>query len=119
VGSMKKNNTTKIFAILFTITAILILFSSLGVSIYQHELVHVTIDNKVGITSHIEYYPLNGIPALATIRDTTQTRELTNLELAHSFNESIAYNLTPLLAGIMAILILGFILIANQLKQNI
>jgi len=104
----------KAFFVLATLTLVL----CLGLSLYQHELVHVAVNNKVGFDSRIEFMVHDNMPVLATIREGTQTKELSNLELAHSFNESISYNLTPLLTGIMGILVIGFMAILNKMEVN-
>jgi len=100
----------------FILLTLLLLCLGIGLSLYQHEIAHVMINSKAGINSHVDFFAYNGMPAIATIRDTDQTKDLSNLELAHSFNESIGYNLTPLLAGIMGILIIGFMAILNKME---
>jgi len=83
---------------------ILVAIFSLAGTVQLHEFNHVSINQRAGISSHIDY--VSGFPAVATVRDSEPTKDLTNLELAHSFNESINYNTMLFFIGIIAEMIL-------------
>lgn len=101
----------------FIYFGILIIFTCVSLSIYQHELNHIFINEKVGIDSKLIFGFKDYIPAVGVQRLGEAQNKLSNLELAHSFNESINYNLTPLLIGIMLIIFLGFIHIVENIKE--
>jgi len=102
----------------FFIIGTLLILSVFGLSTYQHELVHVFAYQKVGVETSIQLKDYQGIPAIATIHETKPIRDLTNLELANSYNESINYNLAPLLIGIMTMIFLGFAYIGKEIGDK-
>lgn len=79
------------------------------IGLYGHEQVHILVNNQTGQNSTLKFGLYDGwLPAIGVEKTGAVESDLTNAELAHSFNESINYNLTPLLFGIMMVLIMGF-----------
>jgi hypothetical protein len=96
----------------FVLVGVIIMALSLGVSFFQHELVHVNNAEKEGIDSYITFLPDK--LAIATVRIETGTKVLSKEGvLANSINEAVAYNLTPLFVGIMGVMFLGFFYIGK------
>jgi hypothetical protein len=90
--------------------AIIIIASVFG-SIYYHELNHRLLYAKIGATTILDEKGLRAIsPA--------NYKDLTNFDLANSFNESIEYNLMPLLLGIMGLLFLILLALIIFLKEK-
>jgi len=94
------------------------MLSCCGISVYQHELVHVQNNKTVGYESNMKLGLYQGLPAVGVQRLGEQTREMNNYELAQSFNEAIGYNLNPLLIGIMMTLFIGFFYLGEKVSKN-
>lgn len=92
----------------FVFGLVVILALGLGI-VFLHEQVHVFINNGTGQDSRIVFGVYDGfIPFVGVEKTGAVERDLTNAEIAHSFNESINYNLTPLLFGLMLLTVMGF-----------
>jgi len=87
---------------IFIFAFIFILLGGLSISLYQHELAHVFFNDKYGLESEY-FFDLPWAIGVKTLGPQTD-----NLKLMHSFNESISYNLVPLLSGIIGVLGMGF-----------
>jgi len=74
----------------------------MSISLYQHELAHVFFNDKFGIES--EFF-LDLPWAIGVRSHGVQPVELKQM---HAMNEAVSYNLSPYLAGIIAILGMGF-----------
>jgi len=98
----------------FFVFGVLLMLLCFGLGVYQHEMVHVINNSKAGMQS---YFVVNAL-GVATVNDQNFQRDLTNLELAQSFNESVSYNLWAPLFGIMAMVFLGFIFIGTKKELN-
>jgi hypothetical protein len=87
------------------ILAAITLIRSVSLSLIQHEMAHASFHKNAG--QQVEY----GISLTsAYVQPMEQpTKDLTNLELADAYNESIAYNLSPLLGGILCLQFLAFV----------
>jgi len=79
---------------------IIILFVTL--SLWQHEQAHIAINKNAGVNSRIE---IRGF-SLVTIAENAPKTDLSNYKLAHSINEAIGYQLVPLFAGLMLLILL-------------
>jgi len=87
----------------FLLAGVIIIAVSVFGSIYYHELNHRLLYAKIGATTILDEKGLRAIsPA--------NYKDLTNFDLANSFNESIEYNLMPLLLGIMGLLFLNLLI---------
>lgn len=99
-----------------------ILVVILGLSVFQHELVHTIINSKAGVESELRFGLYDGwLPAVGVQRLNTPTKEISNYNSLHLQNEIINYNLLPSLIGIMAMLLFGFLYIGEKIgsvKQN-
>ena len=104
---------------MFLILAIFLMFSVLGISVFQHELVHVTINQKAGAESEMKVFLKDGyLPAVATIPLNEPTKEITEIEKLHLQNEIINYNLSTPLIGIIMMLFLGFLYIGEKVSKE-
>ena len=91
----------------------------LGLTIFQHELVHTMINNRAGVESEIKFALYDGwIPAVGVQRLNAPTKEISNYDALHLQNEIINYNLLPGLFGIMAILLLGFFYVGEKIGDK-
>ena len=91
------------------ISGVILLVFSIG-GIYMHELAHQQFFRQAGISSHLK---ISGTKVL-TVPENTATKELSNLDLAHAFNEAVAYNVTPIGLMLGLIMITGFIYIGEH-----
>lgn len=96
-----------------------ILVVILGLSVFQHELVHTQINSKVGVESELRFGLYDGwLPAVGVQRLNTPTKEISNYDSLHLQNEIINYNLLPSLIGIMAIMLLGFVYVGEKVSDK-
>lgn len=99
-----------------------ILVVILGLSVFQHELVHTQINSKVGVESELRFGLYDGwLPAIGVQRTGLPEKEISNYDSLHLQNEIINYNLLPSLIGIMAMLLFGFLYIGEKIgsvKRN-
>jgi hypothetical protein len=86
----------------------LLLFSIIG-STMQHELAHKMFNDKFGLKS--EYFM--NLPWTVGVR--TFGEQPGELKILHGMNEVVAYNLTPYLLSLIAIIGCGFWFIGNKL----
>lgn len=92
----------------FVFGLVVILALGLG-TVFLHEQVHVFVNEGTGQDSRLVFGVYDGfIPFVGVEKTGAVERDLTNAEIAHSFNESINYNLTPLLFGLMLLTVMGF-----------
>jgi hypothetical protein len=103
--------------LIYFITFFALLIVSFIGTTWMHETVHVLNNEKVGIKSHLEFAMYKDfMPSIVTVGESGPVREFSNLELAHSFNEAINYNLVMPLFGVMSILIVGFYYLGNKIE---
>ena len=103
----------------FFVFGSLVLVSMLGLTIFQHELVHTMINNRAGVESEIKFALYDGwIPAVGVQRLNAPTKEISNYDALHLQNEIVNYNLLPSLFGIMAILLLGFFYVGEKIGDK-
>jgi hypothetical protein len=99
----------------FFVFGIMLVVSMLGLSVFQHELVHSQINAKAGVESELKFVLYDGwLPAVGVQRLNAPTKEISNYDALHLQNEIINYNLFPSLIGIMAIMLLGFVYIGDR-----
>jgi len=108
--------TNKILTILITLI-LLSLLTTYGVyvsSIMGHEEAHKTINASCGAISYIEYAPLFILGENKTIPITGCTNEnmYEQVKIMHTLNETISYQTTPILIGIMLLQVIMMICIA-------
>jgi hypothetical protein len=88
-------------------------------TVWQHEQVHVVINDYAGIESEPVLALKDGyIPAVGIKQTTQPTKEIKEHQKLHIQNEIINYNLTTPLFGIMAILIGGFLYLGEKVSKN-
>ena len=103
----------------FFVFGIMLVVSMLGLSVFQHELVHTQINEKAGVESELKFALYDGwLPAVGVQRLNTPTKEISNYDALHLQNEIINYNLLPSLMGIMAILLLGFVYVGEKIGDK-
>lgn len=96
-----------------------ILIIVLGLSVFQHELVHTQINSKAGVESELRFGLYDGwLPAVGVQRLNTPTKEISNYDSLHLQNEIVNYNLLPSLIGIMAIMLLGFVYVGEKIGEK-
>ena len=78
----------------FFVFGIVLVVSMLGLSVFQHELVHSQINAKAGVESELKFVMYDGwIPAIGVQRLNAPTKEISNYDSLHLQNEIINYNL--------------------------
>ena len=103
----------------FFVFGIVLVVSMLGLSVFQHELVHSQINEKAGVESELKLALYDGwIPAIGVQRLNAPTKEISNYDALHLQNEIINYNLFPSLIGIMVIMLIGFVYIGDRLGDK-
>jgi hypothetical protein len=102
----------------FTIGIVLILIFTLT-GIWQHEMVHVMINEKAGVESEFRFALKDGfVPAVGIARLNAPTKEISEYDQLHIQNEIINYNLFTPLIGLMIIMVLGFAHIGEKVSKN-
>jgi len=103
----------------FFVFGIVLVVSMLGLSVYQHELVHSMVNEKAGVESELKFALYDGwLPAVGVQRLNVPTKEISNYDSLHLQNEIINYNLLPSLIGIMSIMLLGFVYIGEKIGDK-
>ena len=102
----------------FIFVGVFVMIACFGLGTYQHELVHVQNNEAVGCESNIYFGIYKGLPAIGVQRIGEFKEDMTNYELAQSFNEAIGYNLNPLLIGLMLTMFLGFFYIGEKVNKK-
>lgn len=103
----------------FFVFGIMLVVSMLGLSVFQHELVHSQINERAGVESELKFVLYDGwLPAVGVQRLNTPIKEISNYDALHLQNEIINYNLLPSLMGIMAILLLGFVYVGEKIGDK-
>ena len=94
------------------ILAIFIIFAvfTFIIGMYFHEQIHVMIFNQYEINSHVYYFKY--FPDVATVPDKNCPND--SCILAHSINEAVNYNTTP----IFMILAVGLMIIIGLLERR-
>jgi len=97
---------------MFMVAFILILIGTISIALWQHEFAHKIFNDKFGIES--EYFI--DLPWFIGVR--SHGVQPVELKMMHGFNEAVSYNLTPYLAGIIAIIGMGFWFIGNKMDNQ-
>jgi len=87
-------------------------------SIWQHEQVHLKINEYAGIKSETIFELKGGLPVVGVIKTSEPTREIKTFEALHLQNEIINYNLTTPLLGIMVLMFGGFLYIGEKVNKH-
>lgn len=106
----------EVLVIGFLFFVFLVFFTSGHASL--HEQAHVAINKNFGAGSEVVHSWAN-IP-VATVSDqqyfSSEDRQLA--ALAHSFNESVSYNLFPLFLGLVIVNIFGFFYVGLKVSEK-
>ena len=101
----------------FFVFGIVLVVSMLGLSVFQHELVHSQINEKAGVESELKFALYDGwMPAIGVQRLNQPTKEISNYDTLHLQNEIINYNLLPSLIGITMAILIGFFYIGEKIE---
>lgn len=104
----------------FFIIGLVLLIALFGITTFSHEQVHVLANERVGLDSKPVVTLYEGwLPAVGIEYSGLIERDLTNYDLIQLQNEVVNYNVTPVLFGIMMVLIMGFseVLKRRDVKQ--
>ena len=85
-------------------------------SVFMHEMVHVDNAHRAGCSAEVRLDILGG-KAMTIANCTGYTGDLSNLDLADSFNEAVAYNTQQYFVGVMGLCIFVMIILVSILHE--